>query len=124
MHSAYFQRHGRNKTEWIRSGTNRDKRYDYLYTKEELADWVERLKDVASHVNRIHVVLNNHFRGQAVANALAIASMLSGKRVPAPSGILETYPEFSDLLEKDEETPDGLPTEGPEQRSLFDDGDG
>ncbi len=121
---AYFRLHGRNRAEWFKRGTNRDLRYDYLYTKEELTEWVERVKNVAAHVDRIHVVLNNHFRGQAVANALAIAAMLSGKRVRAPRGILDTYPGLSDLLEKDAERRDGSSTDNPDQRSLFDDGDG
>ena len=121
---AYFRLHGRNKAEWFKPGTNRDQRYDYLYTKEELSEWVERVKEVGANVNRIHVVLNNHFRGQAVANALAIASMLSGKRVRAPSGILDRYPDFADLLEEDAEEKNGGSTEEPGQRSLFDDGNG
>jgi uncharacterized protein YecE (DUF72 family) len=118
---AYFRLHGRNRAEWFKSGTNRDRRYDYLYSKEELTEWVARVEEAAAHVNRIHVVLNNHFRGQAVANALAIAAMIAGRRVPAPPGIRETYPGFSDLLEgtsRDEPSSDD-----PDQRSLFDDRD-
>jgi len=119
---AYFRLHGRNKVEWFKRGTNRDQRYDYLYSEEELSEWVERVKEVGTQTNRIHVVLNNHFRGQAVANALAIASMLSGKPVRAPSGILDRYPGFADLLEEDEEQKHKGPAEEPGQRSLFDDG--
>jgi hypothetical protein len=38
-------------------------------------------------------VANNHFKGQAAANALELKNMLSGKRVKAPKPLVEHYSE-------------------------------
>ena len=122
--SAYFRLHGRNHAEWFKPGTDRDKRYDYLYTRDELVEWVERIKRLAESVNRIHVVLNNHFRGQAVANALVINAMISGQKTRAPRGIIQTYPHLSDFLNVDSpENGDGFKGPGG-QRSLFENENG
>jgi uncharacterized protein YecE (DUF72 family) len=117
---AYFRLHGRNRAEWFKRDANRDSRYDYLYSKDELSGWVSRIDRAAVQANRTHVVLNNHFRGQAVANALAIAAMISGKRVPVPPGIARTYAGFGDLFESADKASD----EESAQRSLFEDCDG
>ena len=120
---VYFRLHGRNRVEWFKRDTNRDLRYDYLYSTEELSEWVERVKQMGERVNRIHVVLNNHFRGQAVANALAISAMLSGKPTRAPRGIIDAYPRLSNMLESDVQKGEDDSTAGGDQRSLFDNQD-
>jgi len=119
---AYFRLHGRNRTEWFSRTTNRDRRYDYMYSTEELAGWVKRIEGTTGKAKRIHVVLNNHFRGQAVANALAIQSMISGERSPAPPGILETYPETSRHLVIQAESNGERAPEESGQQSLFENG--
>ena len=113
---AYFRLHGRNYAEWFKAGTNRDRRYDYLYTPEELEEWVARIRRIAERVSKVHVVLNNHFEGQAVANALAIDAMLQGKPVASPGRIKDRYTSLSRFLETD---PGGA---GGAQGSLFEDG--
>jgi uncharacterized protein YecE (DUF72 family) len=115
---AYCRLHGRNRAEWFKADTNRDRRYDYLYSAEELAEWVDRIKRIADDIHRIHVVLNNHFRGQAVANALAMSAMLSGRRAAAPRGIIAAFPSLSHLFAE-------IAGEGPSgrgERSLFENG--
>ena len=39
------------------------------------------------------VVTNNHFRGQAVANAKMLESMVEGRKVEAPPELVEAFPE-------------------------------
>jgi uncharacterized protein YecE (DUF72 family) len=119
---AYLRLHGRNRAEWFKPDTNRDRRYDYLYSAEELNEWVERVKRLAREIDRIHVVLNNHFRGQAVANALAMSAMLSGHRAAAPQGIIEAYPGISAWLEEGSATGGAPLRRDRKERSLFDDG--
>lgn len=93
----YFRLHGRNRASWFDANANRDARYNYLYDEAELSDIHERIKRAASPT-RTHVVLNNHFRGQAVANALQLKAMLEGKKVPAPPQLLACYPRLVDVL--------------------------
>jgi uncharacterized protein YecE (DUF72 family) len=41
----------------------------------------------------VYVVTNNHFRGQAAANAKMLESMIEGRRVEAPETLLAAYPD-------------------------------
>jgi uncharacterized protein YecE (DUF72 family) len=92
---AYVRVHGRNYRDWFRKGAGRDARYDYLYTERELAPWAERVKALtqAPQAPDVYVVTNNHFRGQAAANAKMLESMVEGRTVEAPPELVSAYPE-------------------------------
>jgi uncharacterized protein YecE (DUF72 family) len=92
---AYVRVHGRNYRDWFRKGAGRDARYDYLYTAGELEPWAERVKELADapQAPDVYVVTNNHFRGQAAANAKMLESMVEGRRVDAPKELVEAFPE-------------------------------
>ena len=70
-----------------------EQRYNYLYKADELEPWVERAKELAATrgTTEVYVITNNHYKGKAVANALMMKSMLTGEKVPAPSGVFEAY---------------------------------
>ncbi len=92
---GYVRLHGRNYDDWFREGAGRDARYDYLYDRDELAPWVERIRELAEGglVEDVYVVTNNHYRGQAAANAIMLASMVRGKRQRAPRTLTSAFPE-------------------------------
>jgi uncharacterized protein YecE (DUF72 family) len=92
---AYVRVHGRNYREWFRKGAGRDARYDYLYSRGELAPWAERVKELAASPRApdVYVVTNNHFRGQAAANAKMLESMVEGHPVVAPPELCSAYDE-------------------------------
>lgn len=94
---AYLRLHGRNVRDWFRKGAGRDDRYNYLYSEFELEEWVKRLHRISSAAREVYVVANNHFRGQAVCNALQLKSMLEGRRVPVPKSLLPFYPQLSNI---------------------------
>jgi uncharacterized protein YecE (DUF72 family) len=103
---GYVRLHGRNYDDWFREGAGRDARYDYLYDREELEPWVERIRELAEGglVEDVYVVTNNHYRGQAVANAVMLASMLHGKPRRAPEQLVRAFPEaLAGLVEADPE---------------------
>ena len=91
---AYVRVHGRNWRDWFRRSAPRDRRYDYLYTSEELVPWAERVQALAGSARApdVYVVTNNHFRGQAPANAKMLEAMVEGRRVDVPPELLRTYP--------------------------------
>jgi len=93
---AYFRFHGRNYRNWFGEGVGRDARYDYLYSPEELSPWAEVIRGAAREAARVFVVLNNHFRGQAPANAFELAATLLGRPVPAPAVMRRAYPRLRD----------------------------
>jgi uncharacterized protein YecE (DUF72 family) len=107
--TSYFRFHGRNKSEWFRRGTNRDLRYNYLYSKGELVRLADSVRTAAETARQVVVVLNNHFRGQAVANALELKSMLTGAKVAVPEGVLGAYPRLGPIALPD---PNAPPREG------------
>ena len=89
---GYVRLHGRNYQDWFREKAPRDDRYNYLYSLDELEPWITRIKEVAEKTRESYVITNNHFRGQAVVNALEIKSTLAEKLVPAPAPLFQEYP--------------------------------
>lgn len=93
---GYVRLHGRNYEDWFREGAGRDARYDYLYSEQELEPWAERIRELARQepIEEVYVIANNHARGQAPANAIVLAHMIRGERVPAPETLLAAYPDL------------------------------
>jgi uncharacterized protein YecE (DUF72 family) len=86
---AYARLHGRNYEKWFAHGETWE-RYNYLYSKEELEPWVSRIQTMAS-AKETYVVTNNHFRGQAIVNAVELEESL-GMDAKMPPQLKETYP--------------------------------
>jgi len=89
---GYVRLHGRNREAWFSKEAGRDDRYNYLYREDELEEWIGRIREIARASEKTYVFTNNHYRGQAPANALQILSKLRGCPVAVPSPLLETYP--------------------------------
>jgi uncharacterized protein YecE (DUF72 family) len=113
---AYVRFHGRNYENWFREEAGRNDRYDYLYAKDELDDWVARIKDLGRKSGKVYIITNNHYRGQAMANALQIRNMITGEKVDVPEPMLEKYPVLREIVRAikagqrglfDEDGPDG-----------------
>jgi len=101
---GYVRLHGRNYQNWFREKAPRDERYNYLYSFDELDPWLKRIKEVAKQTRETYVITNNHFRGQAVVNAIEIEAALKEQRVPAPEPLFSIYPRLEESATK--ETPD------------------
>ena len=89
---GYIRLHGRNYKDWFRKDAGRDARYNYLYTDKELETWIEKIKIMKIKAKAIYVIANNHFRGQAPANALQMKSLLFNEKVEIPEQLLKTFP--------------------------------
>jgi uncharacterized protein YecE (DUF72 family) len=87
---AYARLHGRNYEKWFAHGETWE-RYNYLYSKEELAPWVDRIQTMAA-AKETYVVTNNHFRGQAIVNAVELEESL-GLDAKMPPQLKATYPD-------------------------------
>ena len=88
---GYVRLHGRNYDDWFREGAGVEERYDYLYSAEELEPWAERAQEVGAATIETFIVTNNHFQGQAIANALMLRSMIEESAVAAPPPVMATY---------------------------------
>lgn len=93
-HVGYVRVHGRNYMDWFRKGAGRDARYDYLYTADELQPWVERTQQVAADktTESVDVIFNNHYKAQAVVNAVQFKALLDDEPAPVPPLLYEHYP--------------------------------
>jgi len=87
---GYVRLHGRNYENWFRDNAESHERYDYLYTKDELDGWLDRIHEVARQAQETYVITNNHFRGQAPANALMLRAM-AGEKVEVPAEIRAAF---------------------------------
>lgn len=95
---GYVRLHGRNHDDWFREDAGRNERYDYLYRPDELRPWIDKISRMRKQVNDLFVVTNNHYRGQAVVNALEIQAA-TGRPLPAlPKHLLDAYPRLRALL--------------------------
>ena len=102
---AYYRFHGRNAEKWFGADTSNEERYNYLYSENELEPWAGRIRDAAAVVGNgtpaagshaasrgVSAILNNHFRGQAVSNAIQLQHLLTGEIVDAPESLAAAYP--------------------------------
>lgn len=86
----YVRFHGRNFEKWFQHGEAWE-RYDYLYSAEELQPWVSAIDEMAVK-NPTYVIMNNHFRGQAIVNAIEVKEAL-GIGAEIPPTLAEQYPD-------------------------------
>ncbi len=97
---GYVRVHGRNYQDWFRKGAGVAARYDYLYPPEVLKPWVDRAREIAEAAEETFVVTNNHYRAKALVNAVMLKSMLTRRKVPAPSELVAAYPDELDKFVK------------------------
>ena len=90
--TAYVRMHGRNAATWNVRGRSAAERFDYLYSDDELREWVEPLRELAGNADQAFVLFNNNGRSagdgdgwiaQAPTNALALRNVLAEARVPS-----------------------------------------
>ncbi len=73
---GYIRFHGRNYQKWWRHAEAWE-RYDYLYCRRELAEWLPKVQQLAEQgAKDIYIFFNNHYQAQAVQNARLFREML------------------------------------------------
>ncbi len=97
---GYLRLHGRNVKDWFREDAGRDARYDYLYNEFELFEVSERIRVIAKEAEEVYVITNNHYRGEAVTNALELKAKLGEKNLKVPEVLLAHYPQLKELQEE------------------------
>jgi uncharacterized protein YecE (DUF72 family) len=97
---SYVRLHGRNYKNWFNDKAGRDERYNYLYTNDELEEWIERIKELGKKSKKVVVITNNHYRGQALANALQIKNRVTDQKLDIPLDLLKQYPALKEIIKK------------------------
>ena len=80
---------------WFDRQAGRDAKYDYHYSAAELDEWVKLIREIATATESTYVITNNHFGGQALANALEIRAALRGEPVAAPAELVHSFPRLA-----------------------------
>jgi uncharacterized protein YecE (DUF72 family) len=73
---GYFRFHGRNRN-WFNVPTS--VRYNYLYSEEELKEFIPPIKMIASKTDKVFIFFNNCHAGSAAKNATMLIRMLQEK---------------------------------------------
>jgi uncharacterized protein YecE (DUF72 family) len=88
---AYVRLHGRNADTWNVRGGSASDRFDYLYSEEELQEWIEPLRGLGTNADEVYVLFNNNrwsktpqgeLAAQAPANASTLRKILDVSGVP------------------------------------------
>jgi uncharacterized protein YecE (DUF72 family) len=77
--TGYVRFHGRNAAHWYEHKDPAE-RYDYLYTPEELTEWLPKIEAVESEADETYIYFNNHPHGHGVAGAKVLGKMLHLER--------------------------------------------
>jgi len=84
---AYVRFHGRNVKTWnIRSEKSSD-RFDWMYSADELAEWVPKLGDLAARADEVYALFNNNRDDYAPRSAATFRGLLDAAGIPATGGI-------------------------------------
>lgn len=73
---AVVRFHGRSAARWNRAARTASERFRYLYSVEELREWVPKIRRLADEARTVHVLMNNCYSSYAVTNAKEMIALL------------------------------------------------
>jgi uncharacterized protein YecE (DUF72 family) len=68
--------HGRNAENWEKKGITAAERFRYDYSKEEMQEWVPRVKTLAEQADSVHALMNNCYADYGIRSADLLADLL------------------------------------------------
>jgi uncharacterized protein YecE (DUF72 family) len=74
--------HGRRAETWDKPGVGVEERFKYLYSENELEEWVPKIQQLARESNQVHVLMNNCYADYGVRNAGQLALLLERQGAP------------------------------------------
>jgi uncharacterized protein YecE (DUF72 family) len=75
---AMIRFHGHNAENWEKKGISAAERFRYLYSEDELREWVDPARQLAGEAKQLHVLMNNCYADYGVRNAGQFAELLAG----------------------------------------------
>ena len=94
--TAYVRFHGRNAETWNKRTGSAAERFDYLYSEDELREWVEPLRELSQQAETAYAFFNNNASSpgpdgrrvaQAATNAFQLRKLLDVAGIPATGGV-------------------------------------
>lgn len=68
--------HGRNAENWEKKGITAAERFKYDYPRDELAEWVPRIEELAESADSVHALMNNCYSDYGIRSARALGDLL------------------------------------------------
>lgn len=110
----YMRLHGRNAAQWWRHAAAED-RYNYLYSRDELSEFVETTRAARTIVRKMYLYTNNHFSAKSVANAVMIKQQIGDPIAGEyPKAFVDRYPDLAGVVR----VGPGMPAAGSTPRLL------
>ncbi len=94
---GYVRFHGRRANTWFARDIESYQRYDFLYSPEQLEEWIPRIHRISADCERVYIFSNNHYRGQGPANALQLRAMLQKSPVEVPATMISHFPQLDGI---------------------------
>jgi uncharacterized protein YecE (DUF72 family) len=83
---AYVRFHGRNWKTWNKRTRTSGERFDWLYTADDLREWVEPVAELAREADEVYALFNNNRHDYAPRSAMVLRELLDDAGVPATGG--------------------------------------
>jgi uncharacterized protein YecE (DUF72 family) len=84
---AYVRFHGRNVRTWNSRSERSSDRFDWLYSAEELAEWVPKLAALAGQAEEVYAMFNTNRDDFAPRSAMLLRRLLDEAGIPASGGL-------------------------------------
>ena len=77
--------HGRRSETWEATGIPVVERFRYLYSEDELREWLPRVREAAEEAHEMHILMNNCYANYGSTNARELAAMIEAE-LATPAG--------------------------------------
>jgi uncharacterized protein YecE (DUF72 family) len=84
---AYVRFHGRNWKTWNKKTKTSGERFDWLYSPEDLEDWVKPIARLAEEAREVYAMFNNNRFDYAPRSAQVLRGLLDEAGVDATGGV-------------------------------------
>ncbi len=84
---AYVRFHGRNVKTWNIKAEKSWQRFDWMYSADELSEWVDRLGRLSAEADEVYAMFNNNRDDFAPRSAALLRGLLDEAGIPASGGL-------------------------------------
>ena len=85
---AYVRFHGRNAETWNIKAEKSSERFNWMYSDDELEEWVEKLGTLAAEADEVYALFNNNRDDFAPQSAVILRGLLDAAGIPASGGVV------------------------------------
>lgn len=84
---AYVRFHGRNAKTWNIKAEKSSERFNWMYSQDELEEWVPKLERLAGDADEVYAMFNNNRDDFAPRSAVLLRGLLEEAGVPVSGGL-------------------------------------